>query len=214
VGTLASVGWAGSLSCAIGRGPRWVAVLCYAVAAWRCGRLARATGPAGSVSAVTDSAPGVVSTGGERICWRILSAVLLALGIYKLFDLQTPLGQWGRTVASEHDWYQTRRPVQLVLIGAVVATTAAVAALSVWLARRMPAATRAAIAGVVALIGFVAIRTISFHYLDELLDRSLGGLKLNWVIELGGISAILVSTQWRIAGRGVQDAEWAPNKKQ
>jgi len=204
VGTLASVGWAGSLSYAIGRGPRWVAVLCYAVAAWRCRRLARATGAADPTSAVSDAATGAASMRREPICWWISSAVLLALGIYKLFDLQTPLGEWGLTVASEHDWYETRRPVQLALIGLVGATTTAGLALTLWLARRMPAPTRAAAAGVVALIGFVAIRTISFHYLDELLDRSLGALKLNWVIELGGISAILASTQWRIAGQTVK----------
>ena len=44
--------------------------------------------------------------------------------------------------------------------------------------------------GVVFLCCFVAIRASSFHHVDRLLGADLGGLKINWIMELGGIALV------------------------
>ena len=44
-----------------------------------------------------------------------------------------------------------------------------------------------ALVGIVFLCCFVAIRASSFHHVDRLLGADLGGLKINWIMELGGI---------------------------
>jgi hypothetical protein len=42
----------------------------------------------------------------------------------------------------------------------------------------------------VFLLSFVAIRAASFHHVDILLSAHLAGLKLNWILELGGIAFV------------------------
>jgi hypothetical protein len=185
---MAGTAWVGSWSPGIAPRVGLVAVPFYLLGAWRCARLARGRG--------------IDLAGGEAICWWILSAILLALGIYKLFDLQTALAELGRTVASEHRWYARRRPVQLALVLGLGLGSAVAIVLAVWLARKAPPPTRLASVGGVALVGFVAIRTISFHAIDLFLDAGLAGLKANWVIELGGIVAILVLIHRRAVHRG------------
>lgn len=185
---IASTAWVGSWSPSIGPRLGLVAVPFYVLGAWRAARLARGKG--------------VDLAEGEAVCWRILSAILLALGIYKLLDLQTVLAEMGRVVASEHRWYARRRPVQLALVFCLGLGSAAAIAVAVWLARKAPTPTRLASVGGVALVGFVAIRTISFHAIDLFLDAGVAGLKANWVIELGGIVAILSLIHWRAVHRG------------
>ena len=41
-------------------------------------------------------------------------------------------------------------------------------------------------------MGFVVIRAASFHHVDALLASRLGGLKWNWILELGGILIVAV----------------------
>ena len=71
-------------------------------------------------------------------------------------------------------------------------------AICLWLARRMPPPTLVAVAGGFALVAFVAVRTISFHAIDQFLDLDYAGLRLNWVIELGGVAIILAAARWRL----------------
>jgi hypothetical protein len=40
------------------------------------------------------------------------------------------------------------------------------------------------------VLGFVIIRAASFHHVDALLAARLGGMKWNWILELGGIAAV------------------------
>ncbi len=185
--TLVGLAWVGSWSPGVTPRLGLVAVPFYVLGAWWCARLARGRG--------VDLVP------GEAICWWILSAILLALGIYKLLDLQTAVVEMGRTVASAHRWYARRRPLQLALIFGLGLGSAAAMALAVWVARKAPAPTRLASVVGVALAGFVAIRTISFHAIDRFLDSGLAGLKANWVIELGGIVVILVLIRRRVVTR-------------
>jgi len=58
------------------------------------------------------------------------------------------------------------------------------------LARDLPAPTLWACAGAAGLIVFVAIRAVSFHHVDEILDWHLGGLPLNWILEMGSLVVI------------------------
>ncbi len=40
------------------------------------------------------------------------------------------------------------------------------------------------------ILGFVLIRASSFHNVDVLLSARLGGVKWNWIFELGGIAVV------------------------
>ena len=42
------------------------------------------------------------------------------------------------------------------------------------------------------VMGFVVIRAASFHHVDAFLASRLGGLRWNWILELGGILIVAV----------------------
>jgi hypothetical protein len=152
----------------------WFTVFAYAGAAFLCWRAARSTDGRGKV----------------RLFWILLTALLVALGINKQLDLQTELTFLGKDFAKATGWYENRRPVQVIFIGLIglggIATTSAL----FWYFRRELSRLWMALAGVGFLASFIVIRAASFHHVDQFLNASPGGVRMNWVLELGGIAAI------------------------
>jgi hypothetical protein len=165
----------------------WLTVVLYFCAAYSCFRLARGTH--------------VKLVHGEARVWWLFTLALIALGINKQLDLQTALTEIGRILAREQGWYGERRTVQAEFVGLVGLLGLFNIALLVWITRRMPAATRTAVAGGVALVTFIVIRAASFHHVDRLIGQRLLGMKFNWLLEVGGISVILAATCFRTLGR-------------
>ena len=63
----------------------------------------------------------------------------------------------------------------------------------------MPAVTRVAVAGGVGLVAFVVFRAASFHHVDVHIGRRLFEIKLEWLLEIGGILLILTATYFQAA---------------
>jgi hypothetical protein len=201
-------GWIGSWSPGIGD-PNvvgWVTVVLYLAASalcWRQSRLlARGAAPSARLSSTLltfalaflgarrrlDALP---ARERLRTLWRGLAIVLLLLGINKQLDLQTALTEMGRILARSEGWYAVRRPVQLAFIAFValfgLATFRAVLLLAAGELRSL----RAVLAGTVFIIVFVTIRAASFHHIDRLLGTDIGGFRMNWIVEVGGLSFII-----------------------
>ena len=51
--------------------------------------------------------------------------------------------------------------------------------------------------GVILVLGFVTIRSASFHHFDEFIGSRVMGFKWNWVLEMGGISLVIIASEWR-----------------
>ena len=133
----------------------------------------------------------------ERRAWRFIAMLFLVLGINKQLDLQTALTEAGRILAHLQGWYEQRRFVQTAFIGLVAITCLLLAAtLLIWL-RRAPVPTWLALFGTITVLGFVLIRAASFEHIDRLIGERILGLRWHWVIEISGISLVLVSSQWR-----------------
>lgn len=168
----------------------WVAVLAYFAAA---GLALRAVliHRASERAPVRRSWPPVP---GEVLLVRFWSVVMLsmvALGINKQLDLQSWVAELGRDLAHEQGWYPRRRVVQGLFVLAVgVGGGLATAALAFSM-RRVFDRVRGAVLGLGALITFVIIRATSLHQIDALLMR--GRVRLNWVLEFGGIALIALS---------------------
>jgi hypothetical protein len=47
------------------------------------------------------------------------------------------------------------------------------------------------VAGLFLLLTFIVVRAISFHHVDVFLKSGIAGLKMNWLLELGGISLVV-----------------------
>jgi hypothetical protein len=175
----------------------WLTTAAYLLASvlcWRAHQVSRRWSPAGGTIAV------------PRL-WQLLAAAMLALGINKQLDLQTMFTELGRTLAIDQGWYERRRAVQAIFVAMLLIGGAVAAVAVARLARRQPPQMRLALVGVVLLICFILLRASSFHHLDRLLGRSLGGLGLNSVLELGGIGCVALSAlsalrNWRRSHSG------------
>jgi hypothetical protein len=51
-----------------------------------------------------------------------------------------------------------------------------------------------AIMGLIFLMVYIVTRATSFHHMDIFIHSDIAGLRMNWLFELGGISAIAIST--------------------
>ena len=183
---LAGDGWIGPWSPGIGDPTPigWLTLLLYALGAWQCYRLA--TRHAGLLGQ------------NEATLWWILALGLTALGINKQLDLQTALTEFARSLAYQEGWYEKRREVQVLFIYAVAALAGCTAIALAFLARKAPFATLVAIAGSACLLAFVAMRAASFHHFDRFIGSEYLGLRMNWILEMGGICIIYFGARWRL----------------
>ncbi|MDB4983500.1 MAG: isopropylmalate isomerase [Myxococcales bacterium] len=210
-----ATGWVGSWSPGIGD-PNivgWVTVVAYFTASFLCWRRfrelrepagARAPGRTASLGWVLLAFLPFPFLGARRrllampvrerlrSLWLTLAVVLFLLGINKQLDLQTALTELGRIVARTFGWYADRRPVQLGFIVFVALVGLTTFRTMLFLARGALRNLRAVLAGTLFVICFVTIRAASFHHVDRLLGRDIGGFRMNWVLELGGILFIIV----------------------
>jgi hypothetical protein len=165
----------------------WVTVVAYFVAACLSWRAARRS-------------PKLAATwSGPRLFWQLFTMALVLLGINKQLDLQTWFTLFFKQVALHEGWYERRRPVQAAFIGAVaVGGIASLAGMKV-LARQWTRPIRMALIGGIFLGCFILIRASSFHHVDQMLGMDFEGIKVNWMLELGGIAFVGMAA-WR-AGR-------------
>ena len=222
-----SEGWVGRWSPGIGDPTvvGWFTVGAYLLAAWLCWRVFRLLGarddrPKGEgvrvvatlltlVLAIVAPKRRVVALPSRdrfRTLWFVLALCLLFLGINKQLDLQTALTEWGREIAVSEGFYQVRRPLQLAFMAAVF-LAGLVALRAVLLLGRGAAGLRPVIGGVVFIACFVVIRATSFHHIDRLLGYDIGSVRVNWLIELGGIAFIAAGAYRQ--GQAVQRASGA-----
>jgi hypothetical protein len=75
--------------------------------------------------------------------------------------------------------------IALIAFGGIIATAGLF-----WLYRRELKRLRMALIGVGFLVTFIVIRAASFHHVDRFLLSTIGGMRMNWIFELGGIAAI------------------------
>jgi hypothetical protein len=161
----------------------WVTVAAYFIAAFLSWRAMRAA------SELTG-----VSRGPVRF-WAILTAVLVFLGFNKQLDLQTWFTLFFKHLALEEGWYEIRRKFQAAFIaGVAIAGSLSLVGMRM-LAGSANRSIRTALTGSVFLGCFILIRASSFHHVDQMLGMDLGGLKVNWILELGSIAVIGYAAQ-------------------
>jgi len=198
-------GWVGTWSPGIGD-PNvmgWITVVAYLWASYLC-FVNHRTWRAAAGSATRGAAiPVALALLGQRrrlaalpeavrmsALWKAIAIGLLLLGINKQLDLQTALTEFGRIMAKRQGWYDGRQRVQIdFIIGIVLVGIWLVRSVLLLAGQNLPR-LGLALVGIVLLCCFVAIRASSFHHVDALLGAKLGDLKINWIMELGGIALV------------------------
>jgi hypothetical protein len=136
----------------------------------------------------------------ELRAWRSMATAFLFLGVNKQLDLQTALTEMGRLAANSQGWYDQRQSVQVAFILVVAMICLVAAIILVRWAHKAPPSTWLALAGSIMVIGYVLIRAASFHHIDRFIGEQILGFRWNWVLEMGGISVVLVASHWRQSG--------------
>jgi hypothetical protein len=188
-------GWVGSWTPGIGDPTvvGWLTVVAYLAAAVYCYRLrARFSANADSLRR------------RERRFWGLLSGILFFLCANKQLDLQTAMTEFLRACAKEEGWYGIRQTFQLGFIIAMALSLPVVAGVIFRAARRFPLSTRLAGVGIVTIAVFIFVRASSFHHIDRLLGERFLFVRMNWILELGGIAIVLASARrrWHELDRG------------
>jgi MFS family permease len=141
--------------------------------------------------------------------WLVLAILLTLLGINKQLDLQSLLTVVARRLLSNQGLYEKRRTYQVAFIGCVALVSLGSLIAFLWFSRHELRSRWLALVGMVFILGFVVIRAASFHHVDALLASELGGLKWNWIFEIGGILVVGVAAS-RAAYRRRRDGAGAP----
>jgi hypothetical protein len=179
------VGWVGRWEPGIGDPTvfGWITTVAYLVAAALCFAAYRVH----ARQAAQDSA-----ARRAAIIWLILTAALVFLGVNKQLDLQTLFTEVGRIVAFKQGWYQRRHRVQLAFVGVLGVLGLLGVAGMLWLARGQFRQLRLALIGAVFLVAFVGIRATSFHLVDKVLSHQVSVVRMNHLLELGGIALVAI----------------------
>jgi len=158
----------------------------YLSGAYLCFRAARSPGNTG------DSVAGR----RMRIFWYAAAAMLLALGINKPLDLHYLITRIGRRIARQGGWYDARRQVQAAFFLGVLCLAGGMLLSLVIFLRRALKRNWLAVLGVVFLLSFVVLRTMSFGHVDHVLGRRLLGIKMHRILEVVGILFVGISAAW------------------
>lgn len=126
----------------------------------------------------------------EKHFWFYLTFFLIALGINKQLDLQSLLTQTGKDLAIAQGWYKDRRFMQMgfiILIG-LLGVTGTIVLLKTY--RNAKTSIKIALVGCIILFVFILARASSFHHMDIFINFKFIGVKMNWLLELGGLAII------------------------
>jgi hypothetical protein len=190
----ADSGWIGQWSPGIGDPTvaGWVTVVLYVAAAWTCWVVARELRPEVKAGRVARR---------ELWAWSLFSVLLWLLAVNKQIDFQTALTEIGRMLAREQGWYEDRFRVQKSFIAALCGFGLLCVA-TLWIVLRgLGAAVKIAALGICFIGVFVLARASSFHHVDQFLGSRLVNLRMNWILEMGGILVMLGAARFRRKGR-------------
>jgi len=165
----------------------WLTVILYFSAGIRCWIIAR------ELRWAADD----VEQAKELRGWRSMTAAFFALGVSKQLDLQMVLTEAGRVIAKFQGWYDQRRSAQIAVVALLAIMSVIAAIMLVRWARNAPVSTWLALAASIMLIGYVMIRAVSLHSFDRLIDTRVLGVRLNSILEIGGIGVVLLASHWR-----------------
>ncbi|MCW1884656.1 hypothetical protein OKA04_07930 [Luteolibacter flavescens] len=129
--------------------------------------------------------------------WIGVTVLMAFLCVNKQFDLQSLVTDVGREIARFFDQYENRRTFQKIFILAVLAVAGILGPLFAWKYRAVLAGHKLLATGLAFLLIFIFVRAISFHHMDAFLKTSRAcGVKMNWVLELGGIALVALAA-WK-----------------
>ena len=137
-----------------------------------------------------------------KLFWWLLTALFAFLMVNKQLDLQTALTEVGRAVVRDNQLDDAEKRslqmgfVGLFTLGALIGgVSLAFAVNGTW------GVTWLTLVGTAVTLIFVVIRAASIHAIDGFIGDTVAGIRVNWMLELGGITITLMGLKlyWKAA---------------
>ena len=141
-------------------------------------------------TATTSCIAAIRTAGADRRMWWLVGTLLALLCLNKQLDLQSLFTDVGRIIAFDQGWYEERRIVQKEFVLGLLVLSGMTVAYLIWRFHEFWKKQFLLAAGLAFLLTFILIRAISFHHFDSMLKITVGGVKMNWFLELTGIGLV------------------------
>jgi hypothetical protein len=125
--------------------------------------------------------------------WYAVTIFIILLGINKQLDLQMLFADYARLYAKMSGMFVNRKPFQHKIISLLATIGISVFFIFIYNFWRAPKTTWIALFGFSILFSFPLIRLVSLHRLESLLYKSFLSVKIVDVIEIIGISIVLIA---------------------
>ncbi len=122
--------------------------------------------------------------------WFALFLIMAALGVNKQLDLQSLGTDLMRVIAYSGGWYGERRLFQLFFVCGMLLVGILLGGILIKLTQGALKPLRLSVLGLVVTMVFVVIRASSFHHVDLLINSYFAGVRMNWLLELAGVSLV------------------------
>lgn len=139
--------------------------------------------------------------------WMLIAAFFCFLIVSRMLQLESGAQIFLRDLLRTDGEYGARRDFQAPFAAMAVIVIAGMAVWAIWPMVHSGTSRRAQLIGwarlgVVAMVGLIGLRTISFHPVDALLYH---GPHLNWIIDIGS-SALVGGSAWQFRQISLQSA--------
>ncbi len=123
----------------------------------------------------------------HQLFWLGVGLLFVFFAFNKHTNFQSGFTSFFRTLAYESQWYDVRQSVQIPFIVGVLLLTAVLLLLASWTLRSIWQDYKLTILGVAYQIAFVTIRASSLHAMDGIINFTVAGIRMNWILEFVGI---------------------------
>lgn len=151
----------------------------------------------------------------HRIIFICIPLILIFMITTRLLDLNDFLTREGRMLAKYDGWYDGRRTLQILFVSGVI-----IAAILSFILLESKLDTiwqcyYKAFLGTIFLISFLVINMVSYHPIDQLLGKNIGGISVSRIIELLNITWIVIALlfSYRHASNTPKKIHLAPGSK-
>ncbi|MEY8828037.1 isopropylmalate isomerase [Sedimentitalea sp. XS_ASV28] len=130
-----------------------------------------------------------------------LTLLLALLMVNKQLDLQSALTAGARCLAQLQGWYEDRRAVQVGFILVLLLYCLGFGIFLIWIMWGHLGQIWLMVLGLIFLLAFIAVRAVGFHHFDALISAQISNVRMNWILELGGLIMIGANAVWMILAR-------------
>jgi hypothetical protein len=137
----------------------------------------------------------------DRRVWQAATLMLALLSVNCLVHADRAVVLSLREVAHDGGWYAQRRPLQWTTLGVLLGVAGfALPALVRFTRKRVSPGLYLVIAGLCLQATLLALRLVSLHHTDFVLDFRLAGLSLGRWVEALALGLVMVSALGALAG--------------